>query len=224
MAFWRQRLDEWYPKWRERTYFVPPAHMHRTQHLEVQLAGETVHMTQPPVSTASRGMKSVLLESDVRDDQALQRVLNCLQELSEANKEVMFVLSQLDFGNYLNQPCYAAAASLLPRPIDLKSKKKHQGDFDILLVHRHYGILAGEIKSIGNRLSSLNQQQQDQKVLDKVRQAIRQLQKAGDVLQHVVSDLQYQPVIKKVLMLPNVTMSQLQRLLASDPQLTTVRT
>ena len=225
MAFWRQRTDEWYPKWRERTYFVPPVLMHRTQHLQVPLAGETVHVTQPPVTTASKGAKNVLLDSDVRDDRSQQRVLGCLHELSEANKEVMFVLSRLDFGDYLNQPCYTATASLLRRPLDVKPRNKHRGDFDLLIVHRHYGIFVGEIKAVGDRLSaSLSPQQQDQRVSDKVKQAVKQLDKAGEVLQHIVSDLPQQPVVKKMLMLPNVATNQLQRLLTADPQLTSVRT
>ena len=182
-------------------------------------------MTQPPVTTASKGAKNVLLDSDVRDDRTQQRVLGCLHELSEANKEVMFVLSRLDFGDYLNQPCYTATASLLRRPLDLKPRNKHRGDFDLLIVHRHYGIFVGEIKAVGDRLSaSLSPQQQDQRVSDKVKQAVKQLDKAGEVLQHIVSDLPQQPVVKKMLMLPNVATNQLQRLLTADPQLTSVST
>ena len=78
----------------------------------------------------------------------------------------MFVISQLNFGDYLNEPCYSAAASLLPRPIDLKSQHKHRGDFDVLLLHRRYGVLVGEVKSIGDQFSTLfpSARLQDQKV------------------------------------------------------------
>ena len=57
-----------------------------------------------------------------------------------------------------------------------------------------------------------------------MKQAVKQLDKAGEVLQHILSDLPQQPVVKKMLMLPNVTTNQLQRLLTADPQLTSVRT
>jgi hypothetical protein len=100
-----------------------------------------------------------LLESDVRDDRAHVKILRCLQDLPSFHNEAMFVLSQLDFGDYLNQPAFAAAAKTLPRPVDLKSLNKHRGDFDLLIIHRLYGILASEIKAVGDQLASLPPQQ-----------------------------------------------------------------
>ena len=89
-------------------------------------------------------------ESDFRDDTAQRHVLANLRALGNAGQEPMFILSQLNFGDYLNQPSYAAAvqASQLPRPSDL-GEKYAAGDFDILLIHRRHGILVGELKSVG---------------------------------------------------------------------------
>nr|KAG5687635.1 hypothetical protein BaRGS_008118 [Batillaria attramentaria] len=63
--------------------------------------------------------------------------------MSHSQRDVMFVLSQMGFGDYLDDPCYAAASSSLPRPVDLKKKQLDVGDFDVLIIHRQYGILAG---------------------------------------------------------------------------------
>ena len=234
LAFWRQRVQEWYPRWRDKTYFIPPVYMNRTQHQEVTLtgpgsdvvtlAGQTVLVTQPPVSDLPRGAAPALLESDVREDQSQRMVLDILHELSEAQREVMFVISQLHFGDYLNNPAYSAAAATLPRPIDLKLQNKHRGDFDVLVIHRHYGILVGEIKAIGDGWpSSLPQQQRDQQVKKKVELAIGQLQKADEVLRHLVSDLQTAPRVQTTLMLPSISTAQLQRVLADNPQLSQVK-
>ena len=133
----------------------------------------------------------------------------------------MFVISQLNFGDYLNEPCYSAAASLLPRPIDLKSQHKHRGDFDVLLLHRRYGVLVGEVKSIGDQFSTLfpSARLQDQKVAEKVKLAIRQLNRAEEVLSYLLSDQQRPPRIVKSLMMPNISSAQLQRTLDNNPKL-----
>ena len=183
------------------------------------VAGHTVYVTQPPVSDLPRGEGPALLESDVREDQSQRWILNCLYDLSKAQRGVMFVISQLSFGSYLKEPSYSAAASMLPRPIDLQSQNKHRGDFDVLVIHRQYGILVGEIKAVGNMLSSFPQQQQNQQLKKKVEQAIKQLEKADDVLRHLVSDLRTTPRIRTTLMLPNITTAQLQQVLADNPRL-----
>ncbi|XP_070184129.1 uncharacterized protein [Littorina saxatilis] len=220
MALWRQQVVKWYPDLYQRTHFLPPVHFHRTQHEELQLAwGHPVLVTGPPLSDRPPGGASLLSQSDVRDDQSLQRVLDCLRQLAESPGEVMFVLSELKFGEYLNKPCFAAAGSALPNiPMDKKTRRKQEGDFDVLVIHRQHGILVGEIKAIGYTLSLLPQQQQDQAVnlKKKVEQAIRQLKKAKDVLQHVVSDLQPPPRVQTTLMLPNIARAQLHGVLAGN--------
>ncbi|XP_070191790.1 uncharacterized protein [Littorina saxatilis] len=220
LSLWKQRVEEWYPDLYHQPYFIPPVYMYRTQHQAIQLSGRTVFMTQPSVTDLPRGAPPALQESDVRDDVCQQKVLECLHRLSQTQTEGMFVLSQLNFGHYLNDPSFAAAASTLARPEDLKAENKHRGDFDVLIIHRRHGILVGEIKAIGDTISSLPQQQQDQQVTKKVEQAIKQLHKAEDVLKHLTDYLQPPPRVQKTLMLPNITRAQLQRVLGDNPQLT----
>ena len=80
------------------------------------MADYTDHVTQPPVSDLPRDDATVLQEIDVRDDRSQRRVLDALHELSEAHREVMFVISQLSFGDYLNKPTYSASAATFPDP------------------------------------------------------------------------------------------------------------
>ena len=126
----------------------------------------------------------------------------------------MFVISQMQFGDYLNKPAYAAAAAMLPKPGDpvLKSQNKDRGDFDILIIHKLHGILACEIKAVGWKFPAQQMTEKEEGILaKKVNDAIKQMQKANDVLDHLVSKDETQPKIRTMLMLPNITRTLLHR-------------
>ena len=164
-------------------------------------------------------------ESDIRDDFCQDFILKHLQELAIAHHEVMFILSQLHFGSYLNKPSYASAAAQFPRPINLDPCYR-EGDFDVLVIHRHYGILIGELKVVGMNQVDLRQSQgkADLNVAKKVRQAVKQLSKSETVLKHLISDIAPGLSVRKTLFLPFVSTAQLQRVLTADPQLEQVHT
>ncbi|KAK7095126.1 uncharacterized protein [Littorina saxatilis] len=212
---WRARTKDWYRHLNEQTYFLTPVYMNKTRHREDQLAsGLDVLVTERPLQDRPRGPQGwVLSENDVRDDKAVQRILECLRKVSK--NEVMFVVSQLRYQDYLSE----ARDVGLPSPKDLKSQNKHQGDFDILIIHRQHGILVGEMKAVGD-LQCGDQQNKAKVIKDRVEKAIAQLKKATDVLEHILSDLQpTTPQILKTVMLPNVSRADLQHLLRNDPQL-----
>jgi len=144
-------------------------------------------------------------ESDFRGDTAQRHVLANLRALGNAGQEPMFILSQLNFGDYLNEPSYAAAvqASQLPRPSDL-GEKYAAGDFDILLIHRRHGLLIGELKSVGinQAARNLSPAEADAAVAKKVKQAVKQLDKSETVVSHLLSDLAPRLTVKKTLFLP----------------------
>nr|KAG5685870.1 hypothetical protein BaRGS_003070 [Batillaria attramentaria] len=100
--------------------------------------------------------------------------------MAEKRGEVMFVMSQLDFENYLSEPCYSGAVSQMKRPANLRGQKLDKGDFDVLIVHRNYGLCAGEIKSVGFNAADrkLSQQQIQDEVLKVLRKMLK-LQKTG---------------------------------------------
>ena len=111
--------------------------------------------------------------SDAQADIAQQFVLTNLQELGNDRDEVMFIVSQLDYGNYLNKPSYAAC---FPKPTDLDEKHK-RGDFDVLVIHRHFGVLIGEIKSVGVRHAGVEKTEEaaDADVVKRVQTAAGQV-------------------------------------------------
>nr|KAG5701748.1 hypothetical protein BaRGS_004350 [Batillaria attramentaria] len=152
-------------------------------------------------------------ETDVRDDRAMQQVLQSIRQLAERRQEVMMVLSQLEFRKYLDNqvdPITAAATRLLPRPATLGNP---DGDFDILLVSRQYGLVVGEVKSVGHKPKYTT----DQAIVKTVQKAVKQLKKADVTLRQLVSDLA--PVnVTRILMLPNITSQQLMTALSTDPQ------
>lgn len=160
--------------------------------------------------------RSPVIESDFQDDAAQQLVLRNLQELGELGDQehkVMFILSQVNFSNYLNNPCYAAAAQQLPRPEDL-GQQDCRGDFDIVIIHRQYGILVAEVKSVGRNTKST-----DADVKKRVERAVKQLDKSRRMMSHLVGDIAPKMPVKTALILPYVSQTCLQRVLEADEQL-----
>nr|KAG5686183.1 hypothetical protein BaRGS_012401 [Batillaria attramentaria] len=152
-------------------------------------------------------------ETDVRDDHAMQQVLQSIRQVAERRQEVMMVLSQLQFRKYLDNqvdPITAAATRLLPRPATLGVR---DGDLDILLVSRQFGLIVGEVKSVGHKPKYTT----DQAIVKTVQKAVKQLKKADVTLRQLVSDLA--PVnVTRILMLPNITSQRLMTALSTDPQ------
>ena len=226
---WRQFVEDWYPNWRQQSYFVPPIFMRKVPYVQTEVAGQSVRVPQPPVTQAihfGKGEgKAPVLESDVREDQAQNHVLCCLKALGDHHQEVMFVLSQLNFSDYLNQPSYAPAAALLPRPIDLRTKGNSagHGDFDLVVIHRHCGLLVAEVKSFGSAFDSLAPDHFRPALAKKIKMGVRQLDKSEVVLKHLVSDFHPPPRVSKTLALPNVTSAQIRSVLSEDPSLLQVQ-
>nr|KAG5692925.1 hypothetical protein BaRGS_031429 [Batillaria attramentaria] len=152
-------------------------------------------------------------ETDSRDDFAQQHVLYCLQTLGEQRQEAMFVMSSLDFTHYLNK-LDATHAAQFPLPGDLPATQR-EGDFDVIVIHREYGVLLGEIKSVGIHDNNPT----DKAVADKVTKAVKQLDKCEKVVNHVMSDVAPGVSVRKTLILPYISRTQLQHVLDGDSQL-----
>nr|KAG5693917.1 hypothetical protein BaRGS_014358 [Batillaria attramentaria] len=152
-------------------------------------------------------------ETDERDDRAMQQILQSIRQVAERRQEVMMVLSQLQFRKYLDNqvdPVTAAATRLLPRPATLGIR---DGDLDILLISRQYGLVVGEVKSVGHKPKYTT----DQAIVKTVQKAVKQLKKADVTLRQLVSDLA--PInVTRILMLPNITSQRLMTALSTDPQ------
>jgi hypothetical protein len=132
-------------------------------------------------------------ESDFQDDFCQNHVIVNLQALGEdLNNGGMFILSQLNFGNYLDQPAYAATVKQLrqnglrlPADLDTVITKYSDGEADIIIFHRFYGILVGELKSIGRA----HGKPADSALEKRIEKAINQLDNAAIVISYVISDV-----------------------------------
>ncbi|KAK7483767.1 hypothetical protein BaRGS_00024983, partial [Batillaria attramentaria] len=222
VALWRLCARYWFPDLLQRAYFVPPVYMNSVLYRQQRVGGLDVDITKAPEANPRKGAAPAAHLSTVREDQAQQHVLHCLQKLAETLVEPMVVISQLQFGDYLGEPCYSAAAKSYPRAADLKDKDKRRGDFDLLFIHKHYGLLVAEIKSVGVSFADLPMEKgrEDAVVKTRLQRALQQLCKADDVLTYLVSDLQRPPRVRKTVMLPYITKSQLRRVLADNANLT----
>ena len=161
-------------------------------------------------------------DNDTRDDAATERVLRSLRALGEQQGEPMMVLSELQFHQYLDgdtDVLHRAACAQLPRPADLPQPSDRFGDFDILIVHRLYGLIVCEMKSVGADPSKIADL--DRAVANRVGKAVKQLDKEERVLAHLSSNLA--PVrITKTVVLPNITSGQLMQALSSNAQVSQV--
>ncbi|XP_025078809.1 uncharacterized protein LOC112554946 [Pomacea canaliculata] len=129
-TFWLQWVEAAYPDLESRAYFLPPVYFNSVPMTRQSVGGQNVLVLQSAPGQAGQcnkqGMAPLVArqvvspqpprvqDSDVRDDAAMERVLICVQEMSQQNKEVLVGLSQLKFGQYLGEPCYSAAVAQLP--------------------------------------------------------------------------------------------------------------
>nr|KAG5685194.1 hypothetical protein BaRGS_030342 [Batillaria attramentaria] len=125
----------------------------------------------------------------------------------------MFVMSSLHFTAYLKK-LDATHAAQFPLPGDLPATQR-EGDFDVIVIHRKYGVLLGEIKSVGIHGNNPT----DKAVAHKVSKAVEQLEKCEKVVNHVMSDVAPGVSVRKTLILPYISRTQLQHVLDGDSQL-----
>ncbi|XP_025112590.1 uncharacterized protein LOC112575162 isoform X2 [Pomacea canaliculata] len=202
--FQLKKVKDMYPDMLKGLYFVPPVYFNKIQYTTQSVAGQAIHIADSPDP------------SDVRHDQAMQHVLHCLRHM--AQQQNMFVLTQFKYEDYLNNPGPDFAKHGLPTFSSLKKKfrDKDDGCFDILFIHRLHGVVAGVVKSVSDKNNDCEDGggSVDDHLVTEVSDAIRQLNKAKNVLQHLLSD-QEQITVRLILMLPNVAMSTLERALNS---------
>ncbi|XP_070199033.1 uncharacterized protein [Littorina saxatilis] len=203
-------VKQLYPDALTRTYIVPPVHLAR-----VPYNTDTVPGTGQEVLVLPSSEQLQKQQGNIQADFAQQHVLHNLQQLGDSGKEVMFVVSELNFKDYLNKPFYAKHTGKLPKPATLPKELRHhgkQGDFDILVIHRLYGILVGEIKSVGKTEAS----RADTEVVKVIDKAVKQLDKCEVHARHMVSDIAPGLTVRKTLFLPYVSQAQLQRILDDE--------
>ncbi|XP_025112617.1 uncharacterized protein LOC112575171 isoform X3 [Pomacea canaliculata] len=202
-----KNIKEMYPDTLDSCYFVPPVYFNKIRYEKQPIAGQVVYVPQPPDL------------SDVRHDRAMQHVLHCLRHMAEHHKEDMFVLSQFNYEDYLNNPGNSFLNHRLPVPARF-TDKTNVGCFDILIIHRRFGVLVGVVKSLSDKDDGSEESERkiDDMLVREVSEAIAQVKYANSMMGHLMSDQTHKPVIQTTLMFPNVTWSSLQRALGSYSQ------
>ena len=178
-------MQAWYPHLFQQTYFLPPIYFNRTQHKEVQVHEKQVLVMQP-----------LSQESDARCDSGNRLVLKSLERLSESEEAAMFVVSERKFGNSLNKKFH--------NDPDFGSQDKN-GDFDILIIHKQFGILIGEIKVVGDLFSGQPLKGNNlQSLIKMVKKGTKQLNKSRGMATNIMKNCPARPRIRTTLMLPNI--------------------
>ncbi|KAL8611822.1 hypothetical protein ACOMHN_053543 [Nucella lapillus] len=222
---WTPFIQEQYPDLLSQTYCLPPIFFYRTPQAVETVARQTVLVRENPISRGTGQQQPAPLpaqvagrvfvenppdsqdvrtqDSDWQGDTAHDR---CLQALSGMQNEVMFIISNLRFQNYLHK----AANPHLPSIYDPSIPQNlRDGECDVIVIHRTYGLLIGEIKSVGDSdyFRTLTPDEQTQAIIKQIRKAVKQLDSQRTVLQHLVGDLQPPIRITMTLLLPNISSS-----------------
>ncbi|XP_025101018.1 uncharacterized protein LOC112568122 isoform X2 [Pomacea canaliculata] len=225
--FWKYWVSEAYPDFQSQAYFLPAVFINRVPRVKWRLEGQDINLLTlqpqaPPVfqsrylpgtgATGEVPQPPRVQDSDIAKDAALERVLMCLHKMAEVHNEVFMALSQLHFVDYLGDFAYAEACALMPTVANL-SPTRRQGTFDLLLIHKLYGLVLCEVKATSGNISG-------QEIGKKLRTAVSQLDKAQVVLTHLVSDIAPGIRVTKVIALPNLTERRMKTILATDLDLT----
>lgn len=236
---WMQAVSEKYPTLLSGTNFFPPLHFNKVSWKVHEFAGEKVVVFEPqtekqkpasPIPAVAERVAGQVFtphhrqlrrsarsqDSDALDDKAQNRVLQYLRHLTDRmgpadnpgdSQEAMMVVSQLEYKRYLCRE---------PKPSPLPCSTE-EGEWDVIVIHRRYGVVFGEIKSVGraNKYFIDHPEEQDIMVVKQLKKALDQLNKQDTELNHLVSDLGVRVV--KTLFFPFLTSDQLIKAVRSDP-------
>ncbi|XP_025113297.1 uncharacterized protein LOC112575566 [Pomacea canaliculata] len=202
-----EQVKRMYPDMLESHHFVPSVYFNKIRYKPQSVAGEVAYVPHP------------CDPSDVQHDRAMQHVLHCLHYMAEKENERMFVLTQFQYDNYLNNPGNKYEQHSLPVPSGLKNVEKQVGCFDLLIVHRVHGVLAGVVKSVGNMENQEDEETTDERIASQVTEAVKQLRKAEKMLKHLMQDVCSLTKVGLTLILPNLTRSSLQHFIEGHKDL-----
>lgn len=235
---WLQNLKEWYPDLDKKTHFIPPLHFNTVPYNIQTVAGQTVLVPalsgekyvhpspelDPPV--ASRVWLDVpkptdplqkVHDVDVKEDRAWQRVLRYIESVSRNNREVMMVISKLDFRKDLdNQVDPIINANRQCRLFKKRGWNDQSCELVLLIVSRSYGLIVCEVNAVGEDSNTVRSRAETGRALvTTVQKMVKQLNSKEWLLRQLVQDREPVP-ISKTLMLPNVTSQQLLAALDTD--------
>ncbi|XP_025112599.1 uncharacterized protein LOC112575165 isoform X2 [Pomacea canaliculata] len=202
-AFLLHNINDMYPNLLNECYFVPPVYFNKTRYSQKSVANEVYYVPNPPD------------QKDLRHDRAMQHVIHYLRHMAEQYQEQMFVLTQFSYDDYLRCPSPEYTGHHLPVPGGLEGGTHDQdiGCFDVLIIHRYYGVVVGVVKTVRDKDDGREdwEQRKDELLISEMSEGLRQLQRAESMIQHLMSDMSLIPVVRRALMFPNITKSTLRR-------------
>ncbi|XP_025114446.1 uncharacterized protein LOC112576305 [Pomacea canaliculata] len=192
-----KEVKEMYPNYMNSCYFVPPVYFNKTRYKTQYVAGRVVYVPDPSDP------------ADLKHDQAMQHVLHCLHHMAEREKTGMFVLTQFQYDDYLNNVDHQHAGHRLPVPNSLTDEDNTIECFDFLIVHKVHGVLVGVVKIFGDMENRGDVRKVDEMIVLQITEAMKQLRKADRVIRHLMSD--HQVKVRMTMILHDLTRSSLRQ-------------
>ncbi|XP_025111877.1 uncharacterized protein LOC112574797 [Pomacea canaliculata] len=209
-SYWLQWVQDSFPDLDSCPYFLPALYLKRVPSIPETVSGREVKVIQ----TTSQEDGSVP-HHEIRDDEAMDKVISCLKIMAEENGEILIGMSQLHFKHYLGEHGYDAVVAKLPTadkfpahevPPGLTLEDVKTGEIDVLLIHPVYGFVVCEVKSTGPK---------EKKVIQRrLKKAASQLEKARIMLKYLVSDIISDPQITTLMAFPNLRIEKLDKILS----------
>ncbi|XP_025114469.1 uncharacterized protein LOC112576324 [Pomacea canaliculata] len=118
-----------------------------------------------------------------------------------AGVEQMFVLTQFKYTDYLNSIPEQFKGHLLPVP-SLVHEHQQNRSFDLLIIHRRYGVMVGVVRDCSNNGDEGQPDNDTDTIrLSQVSEATEQLNTAKRFVSEVMSDKENFPKVRQVLLL-----------------------
>ena len=148
--YWWRIIRKWYPGMHSQVYNVPPVHFNTVSY---KPKPEKAPPQDEPCAQFGMYVYKPCQYSTAKDDEAQQRTLWTISKFLGRRRSTAFVLSNMEFHNYLSKeyavdPAVGTRVPNYPR-INLR-KKEEEGDWDVLVIDKREGIFVLEVKSIGD--------------------------------------------------------------------------
>ena len=143
---WWKIIREWYPDMHHQVYCVPPVHFNSVSYTH------RVPKGGPKNANDCYGIReySPSQYSKIKDDEAQQRILWTLVTFLQNRGSTAFVLSNMEFQNYLNKDYSVPKGSDVPKYPRPNIRKNEEGDVDVLIIDKREGVFLLEVKAIGD--------------------------------------------------------------------------
>lgn len=150
---WYKIIRRWYPDLHRKVYCVPPVHFKAVSYKPKPK--KCVVPVEPYLRFGMR-MYFPTQYSSTKDDEAQQRVLWTFSTFLRRKDITAFVLSNMEFQNYLNKEYewMDSSTTYFTKP-DIENKDE-EGEVDVLIIDKVHGVFVLEVKAAGDQMQSAN--------------------------------------------------------------------